>query len=392
MIWNFILNLTSSKKSKPISLTLPITFPFPILSLGGEQKSRFCLARGDMVLLSSDFGDLRFADNLLAYRTELKDVCRKEQFVPRVIVRDIHPEYATTILAPSLAESFDPRPVIKVVQHHHAHLASVLADRGITGPAIGIIWDGSGYGEDGAIWGGEFLIGTTESFERGAHLEYIPLPGGEKAIEEPWRMAVGYLHQLQGDGFLELPIAVVKKMNRERIGLLLSMIEKGINSPSTSSMGRLFAAVSALIGTGWINHHPAEAAIALEQAAERAGGYANPYPFRLNRSRKPYQIELNPLFSALISDITAGIGVEVLASRFHATVIAIGSEVALVLAEETGLRKVVLSGGVFMNRIIRDGLAESLRALGLKPILPDNISIGDENIAIGQAAVAQASS
>jgi hydrogenase maturation protein HypF len=368
-----------------------MTFHTPVLALGGEQKSRFCLARGDTVLLSHDFGDLRFADNLLAYRAELSEVLRKENFVPRIIAHDLHPEYATTILAASLLESFEPRPAKKSVQHHHAHLASVLADRGIPGPVIGIIWDGSGYGEDRAIWGGEFLIGTTESFKRVAHLEYIPLPGGEKAIEDPWRMAVAYLHHLQGDGFLELPIAVVKKMNRERIGLLLSMIEKGINSPLTSSMGRLFAAVSALIGTGWINHHSAEAAIALEQAAERGGRCNDPYPFRLNRSRKPYIIELRLLFSALISDIAAGLGVEAMASRFHATVIAIGSEVALALAEETGLREVVLSGGVFSNRIIRVGLAESLMNLGLKPILPENISFGDESIAIGQAVAAQVS-
>lgn len=383
---------TPLNNSKSTRLSLPTTFPTPVLALGGEQKSRFCLAQGDTILLSQDFGDLRFADNLLAYRAELAEVLRKENFIPRIIAHDLHPEYATSILLPSLADSFDPRPVRKAVQHHHAHLASVIADRGIRGPVIGVIWDGSGYGYDGAIWGGEFLIGATESFERGAHLKYIPLPGGEMAIEEPWRMAVAYLHQTRRAGFLELPIAAVRKMNRSEIVLLLSMIEKGINSPLTSSMGRLFDAVSALIGTGWINHSPAEAAIALERAAERGSWSDNPYPFRLNLRRKPYLIELNLLFSALISDIMAGIAVESMASRFHSTVIAIGSEVVRALADETGLRDVVLSGGVFLNRIIREGLAESLISLGLNPILPENIPIGDESIAIGQVAVAQASS
>ena len=375
--------------SEPISLSLPITFPFPILSLGGEQKSGFCLARENRVLLSPAFGDLRLADNLLAYRADLDALLRKEQFIPRVIAHDLHPGYATSLLAPGLAYSFPLRPARKAVQHHHAHLASVMADRGITGPVIGIIWDGSGYGMDGAIWGGEFLVGTIESFERAAHLEYIPLPGGEKAIEEPWRMAAAYLHHLRGDDFLDLDLPAVRKMNREDLELMSAMIGKGINSPPTSSMGRLFDGVSALIGTGWINHRSAEAAIALEQAAGEGGDVKDPYPFRLNWSQKPYVVELNPLFSALISDILAGIGVEALASRFHATVIAIGSEVAQALAEETGLREVVLSGGVFSNKIIREGLAESLRTSGLNPILPEIISIGDECIALGQATVAQ---
>jgi len=382
------LNAPPQNNSAPISLSIPLVFPFPILSLGSEQKSRFCLARGDTVLLSRDFGDLRFADNLLSYRAALEDICRKEQFIPRIIAHDLHPEYATTILAPSLVESFHPPPSLKAVQHHHAHLASVIATRGIPGPVIGIVWDGSGYGEDGAIWGGEFLVGTTGSFNRAAHLEYIPLPGGEKAIEEPWRMAASYLYHFRGADFLDLALPAVEAMNREETALMLSMIDKGINSPVTSSMGRLFDAVSALIGTGWINNSPAEAAIALEDAAPAGGLGGDPYPFRLNRTGKTYIIELNQLFSVLISDISEGKGVEEMAFRFHATVIAIGSEVSGILAEETGLRDVVLIGGVFLNRIIRDGLAESLKSRGLNPILPKIISIGDESIAVGQAAVA----
>jgi len=358
------------------------------LALGGEQKSRFCLARGDTILLSPDFGDLRFADNFLAYRNKLEVVCREEQFIPRVIAHDLHPEYASTIMAPSLANSFHPHPHLKAVQHHHAHLASVIAEYEIRGEVIGIIWDGSGYGEDGAIWGGEFLVGTTGSFNRAAHLEYLPLPGGEKAIEEPWRMAVSYLYHLRGADFLDLDLPAVKAMNREETALMLSMIDKRINSPLTSSMGRLFDAVSALIGTGWISNSPAEAAIALENACSSSGLSEDPYPFRLNRTREPYIIELNQLFSALLSDISAGTDRGVISSRFHSTIIAIGSEVTCELTEKTGIRDVVLSGGVFSNRIIRNGLAESLKARGLNLFMPGMISTGDESIALGQAAVA----
>jgi hydrogenase maturation protein HypF len=391
VVWDLVVNTLNAppqNNSATISLSLPLAFPIPVLALGGEQKSRFCLARGDTVLLSPTFGDLRFADNFLAYRDKLEAACREEQFIPRVIAHDLHPGYATSLLAPGLVDFFTPRPALKAVQHHHAHLASVIAAHGIRGPVIGVIWDGSGYGEDGAIWGGEFLVGTTGSFNRAAHLEYLPLPGGEKAIEEPWRMTVSCLHHLRGDDFLDLPIPAVESMNREETALMLSMIDKGINSPLTSSMGRLFDAVSALIGTGWINRTPAEAAIALEQAAAAGGWSGDPYPFRLNRNRKPYIIELNQLFSALISDISEGTAREAIASRFHSTVIAIGSEVTGVLAEETGLRDVVLSGGVFANRIIRSGLAGALEARGLNLIMPEILSIGDESLALGQAAVA----
>jgi len=365
---------------------IPFTFSEPVLSLGGDQKSRFCLARGDRVLISPDFGDLRSAGNLTAYRAGLAKACREVKFTPRILAHDLHPEYATTLLAPDLAASFSPRPSLRPVQHHHAHLAAVLAERGLAGPVIGIIWDGTGYGVDGTIWGGEFMIGGIDTCRRAAHLEYIPLPGGEKAIAEPWRMAVAALHQFRGEDLSRLDIPFTRKLNPKKLPLLLSMIERGINSPPTSSMGRLFDAVSALIGTGWINNYPAEAAIALEEAS--AGETGEPYPFRLHRRMKPYSIQLKPLFSALLEDIKQRRGREVIAARFHATVIAIGSRVAGLLARDTGLTDVVLSGGVFLNRIVREGLAEALEAGGLKPILPKIFSVDDGAIALGQAAVA----
>lgn len=365
---------------------IPFTFSEPVLALGGEQKSRFCLARGDRVLISPDFGDLRYAGNLTAYRAGLAKACREEKFTPRILTHDLHPEYATTLLAPDLAASFSPRPDLRPVQHHHAHLAAVLAERGNAGPVIGIIWDGTGYGEDGAIWGGEFLVGGIDTCRRAAHLEYIPLPGGEKAIAEPWRMAVAALHQFREEDLSRREMPFTKKLNRKKLPLLLSMIERGINSPPTSSMGRLFDAVSALIGTGWTNHYPAEAAIALEEAATDRTG--KPYPFRLRRRKKPYSIQLKPLFFALLADIKEGRGREVIAARFHATVIAIGSRVAGELARETGLTDIVLSGGVFLNRIVREGLAGALEAGGLKPILPKIFSVDDGSIAFGQAVAA----
>lgn len=341
-------------------------------------------------MVSPDFGDLRFPDNLLAYREGVISTCRKERFVPRLIAHDLHPEYATTILVPSLKKFFKPTPDLRSIQHHHAHLASVMMEKDICEPVIGIIWDGSGYGQDSAIWGGEFFIGTIKSFQRSAHLEYIPMPGGEKAIEEPWRMAVAYLHRLFGKNFLDLPLAAVKKMDQDKVGLLLSMIEKKINCPLTSSMGRLFDAASALAGTGWINHYPAESARELERKALEGKRYKNPYSFNLNRFRESYVIELNPFISEMIKDIRGGSRSDAIAGRFHATVIEIGLKTARVLAEESGSRKVILSGGVFFNRIIREGMVNSLKKAGLNPILPEYFSVGDESLAVGQAVIAHA--
>ena len=372
-----------------IKNSIAYTFRQPVLALGGEGKSRFCLARLNETVIGPDFGDLRYAANLAAYRAGLASACCKEGFIPRVIVHDLHPEYTTARLAPELAASFSPRARLQAAQHQHAHLASVLAERGIAGPAIGIIWDGTGYGEDGAVWGGEFLIGDTGSYRRAAHLEYVPLPGGEKAIEEPWRMAVSYLHHCGKIEFARRWLSRKDEPGPDALRLLLSMIERRINSPPTSSIGRLFDGVSALAGTGWRNSHPAEAAINLERAA--GGGVGNPYPFRLNRGEEPYVIELGPLFSALLEDIDSGQTVAVISSRFHAAVISMGVKTAVVLSEETGIRDVVLGGGVFRNRLIREGLTAELAAAGLHPVLPREIEIDDGGLAVGQAVVAAGS-
>ncbi|MDP8215185.1 MAG: hypothetical protein RAO92_10200 [Candidatus Euphemobacter frigidus] len=370
-----------------ISLHLETPFPKAVLALGGEQKGRFCLARGDNILISPDFGDLKYIDNLRPYRTALEKTIREEKFTPRIVAHDLHPGYSTTRLARDLSVTLRPSPVQRPVQHHHAHLASVMAERARNDPVIGIIWDGTGYGEDGAVWGGEFMIGGIRAFRRAAHLEYVPLPGGDKAIEEPWRMAVAYLHHYWKKDFPRRRLPFVNRLNREEIPILISMIERGINSPLTSSMGRLFDAVSALLGLAWKNNQPAEAAIALEKAA--GNGKEKSYPFKLDRGKKPYIIQLEPVLSGVLEDIKNKTPREIVAARFHNTVIVIGAEVAGRLAGETGRREVILSGGVFRNRIVRDGLAAALEAGGLKPILPERIPVDDGNIALGQAVVAR---
>lgn len=365
---------------------LPRPFPRPVLALGGDQKSRFALARGREILISPDFGDLRSPANLAAYREALSAAGRAEKIIPRMVARDLHPAAAAFRLADELAAAFTPPAAVVGIQHHHAHLAAVLAEHGRTGEAIGIIWDGTGYGSDGAAWGGEFLLGGLASFRRAAHLEYVPLPGGEKAVLEPWRMAFSYLrHCRRLDAF---PPAGREGPGRRERELLEAMIEGGINSPPTSSVGRLFDGVSALLGTGWVSDRPAAAAAALEAAADP--GEHPPYPWKMDRRTRPYRIGLAPIFTGLLADLAAGKGRGEIAARFHSTVIAIGTETAEMLSRESGVREVVLSGGVFCNRRVRAGLTAALAAGGLEPLLPRRFEIGDGGLALGQAAAAAA--
>ncbi len=360
-----------------------LEFPVPVLALGGQQKGGFCLARRGEVFFSPDFGDLADPKNFTAYRETLEKALRRKRFSPRLIAHDLHPAYLTTGLARELSGRF-PTAKLSAVQHHHAHVAAVLAERGIKGPVIGLAWDGTGYGEDEAIWGGEFLIAGREGYTRAARLEYVALPGGEKAIEEPWRMAVSYLYHSFGKRFLRRRAPFIQKLNRKQLPLLLSMIAKDLNSPPTSSLGRLFDGVSALLGLAPKKPRPAEAALALEKAAAPPTG--DPYPYGLRTGEKPYIIELKPLFAALLRDIGAGRDRGEIAGRFHDTIIKIGAETAGRLSEETGRKTVVLSGGVFQNEIVRDALVRALKAQVLKPVLPLNLPVHDGNIALGQAA------
>ncbi|MDP8234971.1 MAG: hypothetical protein P9M08_01165 [Candidatus Erginobacter occultus] len=366
---------------------LPRSFPEPVLALGGDQQSRFGLARGKEIMIAPNFGDLRSPGNLAAYEEALSAACRAEKFTPRTVVRDLHPAAAAFRLAPRLARSFSPPADVAGVQHHHAHLAAVLAEHGWGGEAIGVIWDGTGYGPDGAAWGGEFLVGDFSGSRRAAHLEYVPLPGGDKAVLEPWRMAFAYLHHCgRTEAF---PPPGSPGPHPEELELLGEIIEKQVNSPPTSSMGRLFDGVSALLGMGWINARPAAAAAALERAA--AAGDFPPYPFGINRDSEPYLIELCPLFAALLDDLAASRPRGEIAARFHSTVIAIGVETARLLSRETGLKKVVLSGGVFYNRRVREGLPSALAEAGLEPLLPLRLEPGDGGLALGQAAAVSTS-
>ena len=325
-------------------------------------------------------------ENFQAYRSCLAHSCREESFRPRLIAHDLHPAYSTTRLAGLLAEKKFAGADTIGIQHHHAHIAAVMAERGSNGPVLGIAWDGTGYRKDGTIGGGEFLRASLASCRTLARLQPFPLPGGDRAVRDPWRMAFSYLYGVMGEACLHLPIEFSRKLKGENIPMIVRMITQKINSPPTSSMGRLFDGAAALIGLVWKNARPAEPAIALEEISQSRR--QSSYPFTLKKSPRPFIIEPGPLFSGIIEDLSNRVPPAIISARFHATVIKIGKEVASILSGQTGIKETVFSGGVFQNRIVRGGLAEELRKAGLTVILSGVIPAHDGGIAFGQAAVA----
>ncbi len=345
-----------------------------VLAVGGELKNTICLTKGNRAFPSQHIGDL---ENMRAFAffeesiAHLQDILRIR---PEAVVCDLHPGYFST----QWAQSQRQWPII-TVQHHHAHLASVLAEWQTDEPAIGIILDGTGYGYDGTIWGGEILIGDLTQVRRVAWLEPMPLPGGEAAIKEPWRSALSYLYQTFGQGIPALPF-----LENRPVKLILEMIDKGINSPLTSSCGRLFDAASVISGGRTEIHYEAQAAIEFTQAVSNV-----PLPsldFEVALPRIPVQ----PIIRALTRKALKGASFAELAGRFHQTLVELFTEVVRRISRSSGLKTVVLSGGVFQNEILLTRLHKSLKAAGFRVLTNRLLPPNDGGLALGQAAIARA--
>ena len=333
----------------PVPLLLGDEVP-PILGVGGELKNTVCLTRGRFAFVSQHLGDLENAETYAFFEQTIAHLRRLLGVEPRIVAHDLHPDYLSTRWARAQTE------VERVgVQHHHAHVAACMAEHRLEGRVIGFALDGTGYGTDGRIWGGEVLVADYAGFERVAHLAYVPMVGGAAAIREPWRMAVSYLVEHFGPAFLDLPLDFVKSLDRPRTGVLLRMIERGINTPLTSSCGRLFDAVSALVGIRQEVSYEAQAAIELEMAMGEAGPGAA-YPFDLVPAGEGWRIETRPLFVGLTRDLRAGVPVSEVSSRFHRGLVEILGHVASLIRQRSGLNRVCLSGGSFQNLHLFEGL------------------------------------
>ncbi len=372
--------LRRSRGYAPYPLLLSFQCEEQILACGAELKNTFCLTRGNYAFMSHHIGDLENLETLTSFEEGVEHFKRIFNIEPAFVAYDLHPEYLSTKYALSLED------IQKIgVQHHHAHIISCMADNGIDGEVIGVSFDGTGYGTDGKIWGGEFLVCDYSAFKRVAHLEYTPLPGGERAIKEPWRMAASFLNRIYGDRMLDLDIDFIKSLDRNKWATIKKMIDKGLNSPMTSSAGRLFDAVSALLGIRKEVYYEGQAAIELEMTA----GHADlTYPFYLKELGNKTEVILEPLIKGIVSDIASGVAVEAISSQFHNTFSEIILQLCLKIRQANGIERVVLSGGVFQNTLLLDKTFALLDASGFEVYTHHRVPTNDGGIALGQAIIA----
>jgi hydrogenase maturation protein HypF len=369
------LPVRRSRGYAPEPLTLAQPVPRPILGCGAELKSTFCLARGRHAFLSHHIGDLENYETLRSFTEGVTHFRRLFDVTPEVVAYDLHPEYLSTKYALELADVG-----LVGVQHHHAHIASCLADNNAVGPVLGVAFDGTGYGSDGTLWGGEFLLADLTGFQRMAHLVPVPLPGGAAAIRQPWRMAAAYL----GD---DAPHELIQR-NVQHWDAVRAMVSRQVNAPLTSSAGRLFDAVAAVLGIRDAINYEGQAAIELEQRADLAEH--GTYPAAVTEG-PALQLHGVDLVRAAANDLRAGAAPEVIATRFHHGVADAIVRVCLMLRDSTGLGVAALSGGVFQNVLLLERTVAGLERSGFRVLTHSRVPPNDAGISLGQVAVAAAS-
>jgi hydrogenase maturation protein HypF len=355
-------------------------FPRPVLACGAELKNTFCLAKERHAFVSHHIGDLENAETLRSFTEGIEHFRRLFDLDPQIVAHDLHPEYLSTKYALEL-DGIE----LAGVQHHHAHIASCLADNDADGPVIGVAFDGTGYGTDGTIWGGEFLVADLASFQRAGHLVPVPMPGGAAAIRQPWRMAAAYL-DVACPGLPPDHLAVSRR-NQSRWAAVVAMARQGVNSPACSSAGRLFDAVASVLGIRDTINYEGQAAVELEQLADP--GEAGVYHAALETG-DPFRVRGGDLVSAVVADLAVGVPREIVAARFQNGVAALIEAGCLLLRERHGLGTVALSGGVFQNLLLLRGAVGRLEARGFRVLLHSRVPCNDGGISLGQAVVAAA--
>ena len=355
-----------------------------VLAVGGELKNTICLTKGKHAFLSQHVGDLENVESYRFFHEAVQHLERILEIRPEIIAYDLHPDYFSTKWAQRQSAA-----KMVGVQHHHAHIASCMAENQLEGLVIGFALDGTGYGTDGNVWGGEVLIAGYEDFERAAHFEYVAMPGGAAAIREPWRMAVSYLAHHFGPEFLKLDIPFVRHLDRPRVDVLLRMMEQGVNSPLTSSCGRLFDAVAALAGIRQQVNYEAQAAIELEMAMA-SSDETGAYPLSLAPENDRWTIGTRPLFEGLLEDLRRNVSVAVISRRFHNGLVETFVELATLLRDKTALNRVCLSGGTFHNVYLSQRLEARLCEARFEVFTQKEVPAGDGGLSLGQAVVAAA--
>jgi hydrogenase maturation protein HypF len=374
--------LRRSRGYAPEPVRVRSGFARPVLACGAELKNTFCLAKENHAFISHHIGDLENAETLRSFTEGIEHFRRLFDITPEVIAHDLHPDYLSTKYAQDLAEG-DTGLELVGVQHHHAHIASCLADNGAEGPVIGVAFDGTGYGSDGTIWGGEFLVADLAGFERGGHLAPLPMPGGAAAIRQPWRMAAVYLDAAFPGGPPDgLDVA---RRHQDQWRQVLAMARRGVNSPATSSAGRLFDAAAAILGVRDTINYEGQAAVELEQLADPAEDGA--YEATVTPGH-PFKINGFDLVRAAADDLGNGVSPGAVAARFHNGVADAVTRGCLLLRERHGLDTVALSGGVFQNLLLVRAAVGRLEAHGFGVLVHSRVPCNDGGISLGQAVVA----
>ncbi|MGI8594785.1 MAG: carbamoyltransferase HypF [Solirubrobacteraceae bacterium] len=414
------LVIRRSRGYVPASIDLPLASPQPLVAYGAQLKSTFCVAKEQRAWVSHHIGDLENWETLRSFREGIEHFERLFAVTPEVVAHDLHPDYLST------TEALEREGVEQVgVQHHHAHFAACLAEHGERGPAVGAIYDGTGYGTDGAVWGGELLVADLEAFERAGWLWPVRMPGGERAVREPWRMACAWLQEALGEEEPGLPAPLVSEVD-PAMWRVIAQVAASELAPVTTSMGRFFDAVAALCGLPARVSYEGQAAVELEAAcnasesgsyslpvvADRGGAPADPDvraadatppdpdfraadattldPDALTTHPTPLVLDARATIREVLADLDAGAPVAIVAARFHNGVAQATALACQMVADRHSLDTVVLSGGVFQNRRLLTACARNLDAAGLRVLIPERLPPNDGGIAYGQAAVAAA--
>lgn len=367
----------------PRAVQLPFQLQ-PLLAVGAELKSSVCLAKNDQAFLSQHIGDLQNDSSYDSFCHTVHHLSDTLEIRPKLAVCDLHPDYLSSRFAEESG-----LPLMKV-QHHHAHLASCMAENSLAGEVIGVIFDGTGYGPDGTVWGGEFFVGGYDGCKRAAHFRATPLPGGDAAAREPWRMAVSYLYQALGEAAFTQDYPAVRQLSDQERKVFAGMLKRGINSPMTSSCGRLFDAVAALLNLRLIVSYDGQAAIELEALAETvelSGMESYRYRIELHENG-PAELDFSHMIMDILADVDAGIPAALIAARFHVTLASAATDVCLIISGSSRLDRVILSGGVFQNRLLSEMVYNALTKNGLQVFTHRLVPPNDGGIALGQAAIA----
>ena len=374
--------LRRSRGYAPKPLILRESYP-DVLALGPQLKTTICILKGNLAFLSPHIGDLETPQARDFHRESLPLLQNIAECEPAIVACDLHPAYYTTLAS----EKMEGVRVVRV-QHHHAHIVSCMAENRITGEVIGLAMDGTGYGSDSTAWGGEFLIATEQTFTRAGHLKTFLLPGGEKAIREPWRIGVSLLSTTFGDAWTDVSMRLKLVPDMTYYEWMNRILHTGINSPLTSSLGRVFDGVASLLSLGRTISFEGQAAMELEALAQRETDII--YPFDIQKEKGTLVLDLSPLLRSIVEALHRNVSREEIAFAFHNSLVKALTGMAAEIRSQTGLNRAVLSGGCFQNRLLLEGSIADLRQAGFDVFFHEQVPTNDGCISLGQAVSAGA--